>query len=191
MYYSNKDDVEKYIEMAKGYDGKDLINILVKYLNKGSSVLELGTGPGVDLKILAQYFDVTGSDYSKPFLENLAKIEPKAKILQLDAKTIDTKDRFDCIYSNKVLHHLSTDDLKQSLIRQTCVLNKEGIVAHSFWKGEGEQYYGNTRFVYYNKEDLERIFSPYYNILYMEYSKDIEGDDSIFVIAKAKIQASA
>ena len=108
-YYKDKENVKKYIEMAKGYDGKYLIEILNKYLSEGSSVLELGMGPGKDLNILSKYYDVTGSDYSKLFLDLYREKyrNMKVDLLVLDARTLDTSKTFDCIYSNKVLYHLT------------------------------------------------------------------------------------
>ena len=54
--------------MAEGYNGKALIDILKKFLPKGSTILELSMGPGKDLNLLKKYYTVTGSDISKIFL---------------------------------------------------------------------------------------------------------------------------
>ena len=48
-YYFTKQTVNEYIKMAKGFDGRDLIEKLKGFLPEHSSVLELGSGPGVDL----------------------------------------------------------------------------------------------------------------------------------------------
>lgn len=57
--------------MAKGYNGRELIAVLNKYLPAGAMVLELGMGPGKDLNLLAQRYTVTGSDTSREFLAAL------------------------------------------------------------------------------------------------------------------------
>ncbi len=46
--------------MAAGYDGRELIAALTNYLPAGAEVLELGMGPGVDLDLLSQTYQVTG-----------------------------------------------------------------------------------------------------------------------------------
>ena len=51
-YWNNKKNIEEYIKMSEGYDGRKLIKILKKFLPEGSSVLELGMGSGKDLDIL-------------------------------------------------------------------------------------------------------------------------------------------
>jgi trans-aconitate methyltransferase len=114
-FYHSKKHVMEYINMAEGYDGKELIEILKKYLPEKSTVLELGMGPGKDLDILKNDFDVTGSDNSDIFLDMYREKHPNADLIHLDAETLITNRKFDCIYSNKVLHHLSTKKLKQSI----------------------------------------------------------------------------
>ena len=61
-YYNNKESVDQYIEMAKDSDGEALIEKLKFFLPAGSSVLELGSGPGSDWRILSKDYTVTGSD---------------------------------------------------------------------------------------------------------------------------------
>ena len=102
-YYLTNDTAVQYIKMAEGYDGKELIEKLKSYLPAGSTVLELGSGPGTDLEILSQYYHVTGSDFSQQFLDILVEKNLSNELLILDATTLKTDKIFDCIYSNKVL----------------------------------------------------------------------------------------
>ncbi len=106
-YYEDKDNAEQYIKMAEGYDGATLIAVLNEHLAAGSTVLELGMGPGTDLGLLAETYTVTGSDYTQTFLDIYLETHPDADLLRLDAQTLETKRTFDCIYSNKVLHQLT------------------------------------------------------------------------------------
>ena len=68
-YYDREENVQEYIQMADGYDGKALIDRLWRFLPDGSTVLEIGMGPGKDLDILREKYVVTGSDSSDVFLE--------------------------------------------------------------------------------------------------------------------------
>ena len=117
-FFDTEKGVNEYIKMAEGYDGRALIKIFKNYLRKDSKVLELGMGPGKDLDILGENFVVTGSDNSSVFLEKYREKNPKADLMLLDAVTLNTDRKFDGIYSNKVLHHLTTEDLKTSLKNQ-------------------------------------------------------------------------
>ena len=135
--------------MAKGFDGRELIKILKQYVPAKSSVLELGMGPGVDLAILAESFEVTGSDNAEIFLGKCHATHPEASLIHLDINAIQIDATFDAIYSNKVLHHLSEDELRSSLIQQSKILKQGGILLHSFWRGEGVEEIQGMRFTYY------------------------------------------
>ena len=63
-FFHEEKNVKEYISMCEGYDGEELINILRNNLAEGSTILELGMGPGKDLDILQKYYKMTGSDYS-------------------------------------------------------------------------------------------------------------------------------
>ena len=117
-FYDDKKTASQYIDMARGYDGRELIDILRKYVPQAASVLEIGMGPGVDLRILKKHFQVTGSDTSAFFLDRYRETDPNADLMFLDAVELDTERSFDCIYSNKVLHHLTDGELTASLCRQ-------------------------------------------------------------------------
>lgn len=150
----------------------------------GSTVLELGMGPGKDLDILSSDYIVTGSDYSNVFLELYKKKNKNADLLLLDAITLKTDRKFDCIYSNKVLIHLTKQELKKSLKRQRDVLNHDGLIFHSFWKGDKTEEMHGLRFVYYTKNQLLDLFEDSYEMLEIQSYKEMEKDDSIYVMAK-------
>ena len=84
-YFDDEKNVQSYIRMAEGYDGKELIELLKTYLLEGSTVLELGMGPGKDCDMLRRSYQVTGSDNSAVFLELYRKTHPEADLLLLDA----------------------------------------------------------------------------------------------------------
>ena len=99
-FYDDESTALQYIAMAEGYDGRELIEVLREHLPAGSSVLEIGMGPGVDLTLLSEHFDATGSDVSKFFLDRYKGAFPDADLIRLDAAELDTERTFDCIYSN-------------------------------------------------------------------------------------------
>jgi len=183
-YYLTKQTVNEYIKMAKGFDGRDLIEKLKGFLPEHSSVLELGSGPGVDLEILSETYDVTGSDFSQHFLDFISSKLPEVGLLLLNAVTLNTQKNFDCIYSNKMLQHLTNDALQLSIKKQSSILNNGGIVCHSFWKGEECYEMKNALFNHHLEEDLDEFFSPHFEILLLEAYEEMEEDDSILFIGK-------
>ncbi|QMU53465.1 MAG: methyltransferase domain-containing protein [Nitrosopumilus sp.] len=185
-FFDTENGVEQYIKMAEGYDGAELIKILQKYLPENSTVLELGIGPGKDVNILKKSYEVTGSDNSQVFLDKYKKNHPNKDLLLLDAVTIQTDRKFDCIYSNKVLHHLTKEDLTKSLQRQNDVLGPNGIAFHSFWKGNKVEEMEGLLFTYYETEDLKKITESNFDVLAMETYAEMEKDDSIYVVLRIR-----
>lgn len=182
-FYDDDKTATQYIAMAEGYDGRELVEVLKSHLPAGARVLEIGMGPGVDLNILKAHFDVTGSDYSRFFLDRYRHSYPNADLLQLDAVTLDTERIFDCIYSNKVLHHLNNEDLAESLRRQSQILSDNGVIMHSFWYGTGVGEHHGLKFVYQTEETLRSIVGEIFNVLDIVVYKEMEDGDSLYVLA--------
>lgn len=183
-YYKTKDSVSEYINAAKGYNGNALIQIMKEYLPTGSRVLELGSGPGEDWLLLSKDYEVLGSDFSDEFIRRLNMRFEGGKFLKLDARTIQTNLYFNGIYSNKVLHHLRDKELHQSIKRQHEILEQEGIICHSFWRGEGGEIFKGMFVNYHEKHDIRTLFEEHFEILYLEYYNEFEADDSILLIGR-------
>lgn len=183
-YYDNEKNARDYIEMAEGYDGRELIKVLKQYLPDGASLLELGMGPGVDLELLNQSYQVMGSDNAQTFLDIYRQKNPDADLLLLDAIAIETDRKFDGIYSNKVLHHLSADELNDSFLRQKDILNPGGILFHSFWYGDHEESIHGLRFQYYTEETLLAIVESLSEVLEIARYSEVEAEDSFYLVLK-------
>ena len=185
-YYHTKESVDEYIKMARDVNGSQLIEKFKNFLSPGSILLELGSGPGTDWKLLRKVFTVIGSDYSTEFLNRLIKNHPEGEFLNIDARTIKTEKKFDGIYSNKVLHHLNDEELWASLLRQHTILEKKGVICHSFWKGKGTENYHGLFVNYQTHSSLKNLIKEYFDILLLEDYKEFEKNDSILLIAKRK-----
>jgi cyclopropane fatty-acyl-phospholipid synthase-like methyltransferase len=183
-YYDDPKNVQDYIEMADGYDGRELVAALTKHLPAGAEVLELGMGPGVDLELLSQHYQATGSDSSQVFLDRYQEMHPGTVLLKLDAETIQTSLKFDGIYSNKVLHHLSPEQLAASFQRQHTTLLSGGIALHSFWLGDSEEFMCGLRFRYYTEDFLHSLVEPNFTILESTHYAEFEADDSMYLVLK-------
>lgn len=183
-FYDEEKTARQYIAMADRYDGSELIARMCEHVPQGARVLEIGMGPGKDLDILGQNYRVTGSDSSRFFVDLYRQAHPDADLLILDAATLDTDRKFDCIYSNKVLHHLGPDDLQRSLERQHQMLNEGGYVFHSFWKGDRVEEMHGLKFFYRTQEQLRSSFEQFYGLISMATYEEMEPNDSIYVLAQ-------
>lgn len=183
-YYDDLQNVKNYIEMAKDCFAMELVEKLKCYLEKGSTILELGMGPGNDFELLSENFHVTGSDKSQHFIELYKEKKPESDVLVMDAMKLDIDRNFDCIYSNKVLPHLTKQELDISIEKQWAVLKENGILFHTFWKGNKVEHYGGMLNQYYLEYELRNKFSEGFELLLMESYKEFEEDDSILIVLK-------
>ncbi|MDH3648248.1 MAG: class I SAM-dependent methyltransferase [Saprospiraceae bacterium] len=183
-YYKTKESVVDYIQLAKDVSGKQLIEKLEQVLPPNSVLLEIGSGPGTDWKILERSYNVTGSDNSIEFLNYLISEYPNGEFLELDAISLMIDKKFDGIYSNKVLHHLNDDELENSIKRQFEILRSNGIVCHSFWRGEGSEVFKGLFVNYHDEEDLRGFYDDYFKILLLQRYQEFEEEDSLLLIAR-------
>lgn len=185
-YYHSKEKVQEYLRMSEGIDGAEHIEKFGKYLPKGSSVLELGSGPGKDWHILNKQYAVVGSDVSDEFLAHLHNIFPHGNFIKASAEKIETNKTFQGIYSNKVLHHLTDEELQQSVKCQLKILEQGGIICHTFWHGEGTEEYEGMFVNNHTKAELQEFFGYMFEILEIERYKEFEEDDSVLLIGRKR-----
>lgn len=185
-FYDNAENVNKYIDMCAEYDGSNLYALVKENLQVGATLLELGSGPGFDIPFLSEHYQVTGSDFSDEFLVRCREKNTAIPFVKINALTMDIESKFDCIYSNKVLHHLTEIELATSLALQSEKLNEGGLIAHSFWMGdENEQMHG-MRFTYYSRSDLLAIITEKFEVITTLSYQEFSESDSLFVIARLK-----
>jgi len=185
-YYKTKESVEEYIRLAKDVNGGELIEKLKEFLPSESTLLEIGTGPGTDWSILKGDYEVVGSDNSPEFLKHLNAKYPNGAFLELDAITLHTNQKFDGIYSNKVMHHLKDNELVDAIKRQCDVLQPDGIICHSFWRGEGSEVFKGLFVNYHTEQSLKDYFEEQFEILKIEFYAEFEEADSLLLIAKKR-----
>jgi trans-aconitate methyltransferase len=183
-YFDERRNVEQYIQMAEGYDGRDMVATLRRHLCPGSTVLEIGIGPGKDLDILSEFYSVTGSDSSQIFLDLYREKQPDADLLKLDATSMDTDRVFDCIYSNKVLHQLTVEELARSFARQKDRVSDGGLLMHSFWYGDKEEEHHGHRFTYYTEDTLMATLGPDIEIVETARYAEMDEDDSFYAVLR-------
>ena len=179
-WYDDQKNIEEYIRLADGYDGKELIEILRRYLSEGSTVLELGMGPGKDLDLLGKYYQATGSDNSELFIRGYLASNPGADVILLDAVTLATERRFNAVYSNKVMHHLSYEKMRASFERQAKLLEPGGFLLHSFWYGEEVENVGGLMFYQLTEKSLESILPDCVKICELKRYTEMEEQDSLY-----------
>jgi len=170
--------------MCDGYDGAEIYKVLESHLTKGVALLELGSGPGNDIRHLRKNYSVTGSDLSDEFLLRCRTRLSDVPFLKLDAVSIDTSQTFDCIFSNKVLHHLEQEQLQASLKRQQQVIKANGLFAHTFWLGDKAFMMDGMLFRFHQRDELLALVSRYFTIRQTYDYKEFDEGDSLFIVAE-------
>ncbi len=180
-FFNTVEFVEQYYEMVKEYGSSFITSKFKNFIPKKSKVLELGFGTGVDYFALCKDYRVTPSDYSQAFIDEFKK-RYAISVVQVDAKKIELNEKFDCIFSNKVLHVLTDEELKQSLQSQFETLSEEGFIFHTLWyeKDSKSDEYANR----VNEDKVKEYLGSKFDIIHMERYDEIEEQDSLIVIAQ-------
>lgn len=171
----------------QGYDNHYVIDCVKQYLPQGASILELGMGIGLDFQVLNQSYQVLGTDYSPLFIEDYKKNYPDANIRVMDARLIDIDQSFDCVFSNKVLQHLTKKELLLSLKQQKKILNGNGIIFMTLWYGDYWEEWmmdHSLLFTYYTEQDIIDMLSGLFHIESLSRYTEMEENDSLMVVLR-------
>lgn len=146
--------LDYYNQCAKMYN-ETTLNIefdskremLLKYLNPGAHILDLGCGSGRDsLAFLQQGYQVTAMDGSKELCKIASQNIGQEVICQL-FNDLDVIHEFDGVWACASLLHLSTHELKETLKKVEQALKNDGYFYASFkygnFEGEREGRYFN------------------------------------------------
>lgn len=138
-----------------------LVDDLIALTSGGSSVLELGSGPGRDAAALeAAGLVVHRTDGAVSFVERFHLGGLEARILNVHAD--DFGGPYDAVFANAVLLHVSRLLLPRVLEVALHATHVGGVLAASFKKGTGEDWSAKKldaprHFTFWQEEDLRRV----------------------------------
>ena len=184
-YFETDRGVDEYLGMTGGSDRR-LVEALSGLVAPHSRVLEIGMGPGHDLLLLAERYDVVGTDRSPIFVRRFAEQHPQVDVRVADAVALDVEDKFDALYSNKVLQHLTADELNASLSAQHRVLVQGGVALHTLWHGSEYEEFQGLRFQQYTEDTFAATLGDRFNLeSAFRYSEESDAeDDSLAVVLR-------
>lgn len=135
------------------------LDIFMKALPNGGSVLELGCGAGQDSQVmLANGFDVTPTDGTEEIAKAAAsRLGRPVRVLLFDE--LDEQNEFDGVWANACLLHIPRAELSPIIGRIHAALKPGGVFYASFKEGARE---GRDRFDrYYNYPSPEWLRETY------------------------------
>lgn len=137
-----------------------LVNELLGMTPPGSSVLELGSGPGRDASAIEDAgLIVDRTDGAASFVERLREEGHAARVLNFYAA--DFGGPYDAVYAHAVLLHVTRDRLPEVLRVALRAVRAGGILAASFKMGDGDAWSlqkldSPRHFTYWQQDELRR-----------------------------------
>lgn len=127
-------------------DYRAWVKLLTERLPRKSAALDLGCGCGLPAtKLLAEYFDTTGVDFSEVQIERARTLVPSARFLCGDISELSfPPNSFAAVVSFYAIIHMPLEEHAELLERIALWLCPGGLflatVGHKAWTGEDDAY---------------------------------------------------
>jgi SAM-dependent methyltransferase len=162
LEYYNR-NAEDFHEGTRAHDVSQNIAAMLGYIEGDApfTLLDLGCGPGRDLKTFAELGHVAvGLDGAARFAE-MARAHGSGEIWQQDFLKLDLPDKhFDGVFANAALFHVPTRSLPQTLRKLRGTLKPGGVLFSSNPRGRNEEGWNGERYgVFHDLEAWRRYLS--------------------------------
>ncbi len=158
--YYNK-NAEKFNQETLDVDFEDKQNVLLKYLNQGDHILDLGCGSGRDSKAFTQKgYRVTAIDGSKEICK-IARKNIGQEVILKDFKDIDYVDEFHAIWACASIMHLPYSELEDIIYKISKALKTSGYLYSSFKYGNFEGEIKGRYFTYFNEDKFKTLINKF------------------------------
>ena len=163
-----------YIEETKDIDMSQQYELFIKYVPKGSLILDAGFGSGRDIAFFKQHYDVVGIDISRQFVDYVQK-NIHQDVARMDILYQSFNLPFDAIWACASLVHFDQIQLRRSFEQFHTTLKEDGILYVSF-KTNGDNLFINN--VSYTEDEFSDIYSDYFELIEQQLSISNYNDQS-------------
>ena len=151
----------------------------LKYLKKGSTILDAGCGSGRDSVVFKQLgYHVTAMDASPEICKEAEKVLGQ-RVICRTFETLEDENMYDGIWACASLLHVPKVRIEEVLHRLKRALKNDGILYASFKYGDEEKVVGERFFNYFDERSLrELIIENGFKILELFVTQDVREDRS-------------
>lgn len=114
-------------------------------LKRKNTLLDLGCGDGYGTQNLnlPSNFEITGVDIFKPYLDLAKEKRIYKKLIRVDVRNFNTKEKFDIVLASHILEHLNKSEGKEFLKKTDKLAKKKAIIIVPIGKHPQEIYDDN------------------------------------------------
>jgi SAM-dependent methyltransferase len=152
---------EEFWQRTRNHDVKQNIAALLQWIEGKPpfAILDLGCGPGRDLKIFSELGQVAvGLEGAKHFAV-MARTYSGCEVWQQDFLKLDLpSNHFDGVYANASLFHVPSQELPRVLLELHASLKPGGVLFSSNPRGHNEEGWSGGRYGTYHDLDTWRSY---------------------------------
>jgi SAM-dependent methyltransferase len=145
-------NANSFIENTLKLDLSDLYEKFLKSVPDKSKILDIGCGPGRDLKHFQSLGHTAIGLEPCEELAQFARSYSMCEVVKCQVQDYNPSVKFNAVWACASLLHLSTEDLISSLSHFTTILEQNGVLYCSFKYGEFEGERGGR---FFNDQTLE------------------------------------
>ena len=154
---------EYFWEGTRDHDVRQNIDSLLRYIEGQSpfAILDLGCGPGRDLKVFAELGHVAVGLEGASRFAAMARTHSGCEVWEQDFLKLDLPDgRFDGVFANAALFHVPGQELPRVLLELRATLKPGGVLFSSNPHGRNEEGWNRGRYgAYHDVENWRRYVS--------------------------------
>lgn len=131
----------------------------------GKSILDIGCGPGRDLKYFGSLgYDITGLEPS-PVLAKFAKNYSSAEVIESSIQNLIIDRQFDAVWACASLLHVPSNELEQAFNKIAQVTKCGGVIYCSFKHGDFEGERNGRFFNFRTLDSLKKVLPSTLSIM--------------------------
>lgn len=156
-YYNEKSEL--FVNDTAELEFSDIQDSFLKYLEKGSLILDFGCGSGRDSRyFLKRGYQVEAVDGSHEMVKIASKLTG-LNVKQMLFNELDEYEKYDGIFACASILHVPYTELSDIFRRLKKAVKKNGFIYVSFKYGEYEGYRNGRYFTDLNEERFQNILN--------------------------------